>query len=286
MKCFYHNDLDGACSAAVVNHANHDREIEFIEMAYGDKFPWDRIKEDEEIIIVDFSLQPYSDFEKLLDITPHVTWIDHHKSAIDALPKLRGLPGLRRVHGEAACELAWEFYFPTTDMPEAIALLGDYDTWKFAFGEKTKQFQSGMKVQDTRPNSKLWQFLFGQFHSEELIRTIRRDGETINMFIAARNVQQLKTAYEVEFEGMRGLVCNAWNTGCTLFNSIKDIYKKYDFVSTIFYNGDIWTVSLYTENHADMSVIAAKYGGGGHMQAAGFECKELPFKKKGESNIS
>ena len=280
MKCFYHNDLDGACSAAIVNRANPEKEIEFIEIAYGDKFPWDRIKEHEEIVIVDFSIQPYSDFERLLDITPNVVWIDHHKSAIESLPKLRDLPGLRRIHGKAGCELAWEFYFPTTDMPEAVALLGDYDTWKFAFGDRTKKFQNGIKIQDTKPTSKLWQFLFGQFHSEELIRTILRDGETINMYVEARNAIQLNTAYEVEFEGLKGLVCNAWSAGSTLFHSIRDVHKKYEFVSTIFFNGSFWTVSLYTDNAGhDVSKIAAKYGGGGHIHAAGFECKELPFKK-------
>lgn len=52
-----------------------------------------------------------------------------------------------------------------------------------------------------------------------------------------------------------------------------------------FYHND--TVSLYTDNAGhDMSKIAAKYGGGGHINAAGFECKELPFIKKGELNVS
>ena len=33
------------------------------------------------------------------------------------------------------------------------------------------------------------------------------------------------------------------------------------------------------KKNIDCSEIAKKYGGGGHKQAAGFQCKELPFKR-------
>ena len=45
-------------------------------------------------------------------------------------------------------------------------------------------------------------------------------------------------------------------------------------------NGKQWRVSLYQDGRPDVdcSVIAKKYGGGGHKGAAGFECVTLPFK--------
>jgi nanoRNase/pAp phosphatase (c-di-AMP/oligoRNAs hydrolase) len=46
------------------------------------------------------------------------------------------------------------------------------------------------------------------------------------------------------------------------------------------YNGEIYSVSLYTTNpDIDVSEIALKYKGGGHMAASGFTCKHLPFVK-------
>ena len=40
----------------------------------------------------------------------------------------------------------------------------------------------------------------------------------------------------------------------------------------------MWRVSLYTIfDHIDVSEIAKKYGGGGHKNAAGFVCDNLPF---------
>ena len=44
------------------------------------------------------------------------------------------------------------------------------------------------------------------------------------------------------------------------------------------YNGDKWKVSLYTKkDDIDVSIIAQKYGGGGHKKASGFRCDKLPF---------
>ena len=45
------------------------------------------------------------------------------------------------------------------------------------------------------------------------------------------------------------------------------------------FDGDKWTVSLYSTS-VDVSEIAKKYGGGGHKGASGFHCKELPFMKE------
>ena len=44
------------------------------------------------------------------------------------------------------------------------------------------------------------------------------------------------------------------------------------------FNGEKWTVSMYSTTH-DISDICKKYGGGGHAKAAGFTCVELPFMK-------
>ena len=103
MKCFYHNDMDGICSGAIVNkflteiQGNKTDPCKFIMINYKDEFPFDTIQKDESIVIVDFSLQKPGEFEKLLEITPNVVWIDHHKSAIERFKHLDGiLAGIRR----------------------------------------------------------------------------------------------------------------------------------------------------------------------------------------------
>lgn len=273
--------MDGKCAAAIVHCANKNKKIEFYEINYGMDFPWSKI-DNQDVVMVDFTLQPYAEMENLQKRSKSLIWIDHHKSAIETVEELGlDIPGLQIMNGGAGCELAWEYYFPGEPIPKAIQYLGDYDTWKFAFGEKTKQFQSGIQLQDTRPTSKLWYFLFDDIAAKESMISIIKDGDTINMYKNSFNKKACnQLAFEVELEGLKGIGCNIYS-GSTVFDSIPNLYEVYDFASTFTYNGKTWTVSLYTERKdLDVSEIAKKYGGGGHKGAAGFQCEELPFKNR------
>ena len=170
--CFYHrSDLDGVCSAAIVKKFVPD--VELVGMDYGEPFPWDRaIPEMKDLCIVDqhiganpelhnlrqvymvdFSLPV--EYMKSLAACADLVWIDHHKTAIEAM---RGVPvvGLRDTR-LAACELCWDWFedfsfdgvklrdtLPSldgsgivvdpfeseTEAPEAVCLLGAYDSWR------------------------------------------------------------------------------------------------------------------------------------------------------------
>ena len=86
MKVFYHIDNDGKCAAACVkryyecNLSVDNNEIEYFPINYGWKFPFESIKENETVYIVDFSIEP-TDMTTLLEITSNVIWIDHQNSA-------------------------------------------------------------------------------------------------------------------------------------------------------------------------------------------------------------
>lgn len=82
MKIFYHNDADGKCAGFWVRELAYAKElayaaeyIGYIKMDYGREFPFDKIKKNETVYIVDYSIEP-SEMDKLLKITPNVTWID------------------------------------------------------------------------------------------------------------------------------------------------------------------------------------------------------------------
>ena len=83
MKCFYHNDADGKCAGFWVHHRAYlEPDIEFIEISYEKPFPMNTILPNEQIYIVDYSIMP-NEMRELLKITKDVTWIDHHKTAIE-----------------------------------------------------------------------------------------------------------------------------------------------------------------------------------------------------------
>jgi len=278
MKVFYHSDLDGYCSAAIVKSylKEHYPNIiaDFFEVDYNRKFPFSEIQEDEIVYVVDFSL----DWNKLLDITKNVIWIDHHVSAIKKYENYDWIPGKREI-GIAACELCWRYFFPFREVPYAIKLLGDYDVWKFELPE-TRFFQLGMKEQQTHLSSSLWQNLFTCFSPrEKLIKEITNQGKIINSYQNKQNKKLVeKISFYTHFEDYKAICINAAFTGSYVFDSVDK--KTYDIMITFYFDGKKWNISMYTENpKIDVSLIAVKYGGGGHRGAAGFTVSEFLFKE-------
>ena len=112
MKCMYHADFDGKLAAFWVHQLApklDDYDEEYIMINYGMEFPFEKIKKDEQVFIVDYSIMP-EEMEELLKITNNVTWIDHHISAIkryDGFP--HQIPGLR-YDGIAGCMLTYCYF--------------------------------------------------------------------------------------------------------------------------------------------------------------------------------
>lgn len=87
----------------------------------------------------------------------------------------------------------------------------------------------------------------------------------------------MKLGFETEFEGVKFFAVNLGHCNSEYFKSLPE--GEYDGFMPFSFNGDLFTVSMYSKT-VDVSEIAKKYGGGGHKGASGFQCKELPFKKK------
>lgn len=265
MKIFYHTDMDGKCSGAIVRKF-YNGEGEYFLYNYGD-FPFDSIEKDEKVILVDCSC----DFEKLLDITKDIIWIDHHKTAIDKYKKL-SLAGIRK-DGIAACELCWKYFYPDDFTPTVVKYLGDYDVWKFEYGEDTNYLQTGIRLYDTSIESKMWeQWLDDNYRVEDEIEKGKIAIQYRNDYY--RSV--IKTSsFMAEFEGYKAICCNAACVSSQLFDSVEE---DYDIMIPFNFNGKQWSLSLYTKKDINCGELAKIYGGGGHMKAAGFRCDKLPFK--------
>jgi oligoribonuclease NrnB/cAMP/cGMP phosphodiesterase (DHH superfamily) len=275
-KCFHHGDFDGCLSAHIVGLYEND-DVKFFSMNYNTPIPFNKIEKDERVYIVDFSFKQ-QEFEKLLNITKNVIWIDHHQTAIE---KSKGMPwenvvGIRQV-GKAGCELTWECLFPKKQMPTIVKMIGRYDVWDFStYGDVLHAITCGLKLYDTTPESSIWDILINnEYCIDELIKT----GEVAKSFRDNLFAGYLKKCgFVCEFEGYKTICCNMGTGGSMLFDSINK--NNYDLMSSFCYNGDVWFVSLYTtKDNINCGEICKKYGGGGHQQAAGFFTKELPFKK-------
>ncbi len=276
MKCFYHSsDLDGHCSGAIVKHKYPDCEM--IGINYGEEFPWETIQFSESVFMVDFSLQPFSEMQRL-NSRCRLTWIDHHKTAIEEeLKSSQVIEGIRE-EGKAGCELAWEFLFPDEEMPVAVRLLGRYDVWDHS-NKYVLPFQYGMRQAVTKPDA--WGNVWGKLLSDDhgMFDDIYHTGLVIHEYQAQQNEKYAKSAaFETTLDGLNLIAVNAMLTNSKIFDSVYDPVR-HDAMCCFGWRKGRWTVSLYSANpdQVDVSRIAKTRGGGGHPGAAGFQCDELPF---------
>jgi uncharacterized protein len=282
-KCFYHNDLDGLASAAIVRKKYPEIPLEnFIEINYGWPFPWDIIKSTEKVIMVDFCLQPFEDMRRL-HCKANLTWIDHHKTALAEYQKHLDddyfpIEGLRKI-GRGACELTWNYYFPNKPVPRVIHLLSSYDVWDL-YEEDILAFQMGMRAEDYRLNHHFWiEMLDNQTIDNDIwVDDIIENGLKIVKWEDIRAKEYCK-AYAIEtfISGHRAIAVNVGRANSQFFLSTFN-HKDYPiFIYFCRLPSDKWTVGLMSET-VDVGEIAKSFGGGGHAGAAGFSCENLPFE--------
>lgn len=274
--CLYHGvDLDGFCSGAIFADY-YNNECILIPMNYGWDIPWEKLKGNN-ITLIDFSISPWEDFVKLAEMANKVTWIDHHKSAIEEFqghPKIKNLSEI----GKAGCELAWEYYYPGVEMPWGVHLLGRYDVWDHEDPD-VLPFQYAMRLYDMRPDVGEDKCFWETILSDDSI-FVENEIETGKSILKyQRQVDQIESnakCFTIDWEDGLWICANRSGKGSTFFDSV---YKSDVHTGMISFgwNGEYWTFGLYSTGDVDCGAIAKKYGGGGHKGAAGFRSKTLPF---------
>jgi hypothetical protein len=301
-KVFYHNDPDGFCAAYWVRKHLEQEGIpfetsDFIEMNYDKQFPWDVLTPDEQVFMVDFSLNDPEDMIKLSKMSDFI-WIDHHKTAIDkmnvfcnksAWEQPKGI----RIDGVAACALTWAFFFGNKDdatymydAPLFTQYIHLWDTWAWKNQpekDDVEAFITAFMSKDINPMSKAWdEFLEEDPDIKDLPAIVIQEGyvQPGHAMISFRDGYG-KTCCDsigktIEFEGIRCFVCNMAKCNSEWFKSVDP--TSYDVLMPFYYNvqTEQFCFSLYSDK-VDVSKIAVKYGGGGHCGSAGFQLTELPF---------
>lgn len=292
MLILHHNDADGCCAAHLIHEMKDSicgpfESMRFVEMTYDKPTPFEMIKPNETVFIVDFSISP-NDMRKLMRITHNVIWIDHHITAIQKYDDYDvAIPGIR-YSGIAGCMLTWCYLHKMTtpeslfaphpfytemcnDAPLYVKLIADFDVWKFDYGEMTRKFIVYVYGSDTTPTSSFWEDV-----QTKDIRELINIAEIMLQYRDAWAQNYLANGFEVNFEGYKCFALNLGNCNSEYFKSLPK--GKYDILIPFVFLGNIYRISLYSET-VDVSEIAVKYGGGGHVKASGFQCTELPFKK-------
>lgn len=270
--CIYHEaDLDGVMSAAIVKKY-FKGDIDLLPYNYGKEIP--DVNKYDKVFVVDVSFGDRTRFlfDEWEDKGIDVTWIDHHKTAIEAV-KDYNVKGKRRI-GTAACELTWEYLFDDIETPDVVKLLSAYDVWdhdRFEWSD-VLSFQYGMRGYrglDVDMVREVLNKANGEFVSDMI-----RNGEAIIEYIIEKNRGEMKMfSFEADIFGYKAICMNTTEFNSTTFESMYDP-RKHDLMMPFCWNGRFFRCSFYTtKKEVDVSALARKAnpGGGGHKAAAGFQ---------------
>ena len=259
--------------------------------------------------------------ECLSNIPAHqerMIWIDHHKSAIEKFSP--GIAGLR-IDGVAACRLAWqwfisdnaanwirphlsdilasafpdksEFYDHKVSEPLAVRLAGEYDCWDKR-DPRADLLQHGLRSKELTDLD--WAFLLNTDIPENLKGTGFEMSESelqcSHLLQSGAAVQYAKTqenkdiitsyGFDIIFEGLIFLACNHARYNSHLFTA--GIKPHHEALFGFKWDGDQWQISLYhidDKTDIDLSLIAVKFGGGGHRGACGFRMSTVQMHEMG-----
>lgn len=289
MIIIHHNDADGVCSAAVAaefygKDPSIFNRLLTISMDYKDPFPFNKVGRAEPVLILDFSISA-EQMRDLMRLTQDIIWIDHHKSAQKLEEEYREkchktVMGYRdfKDKGPAGCELAWKYFFGDKNPPLAVRLVGDFDTWKHTTPD-SELFVLGLQASSggMNPLSPLWGNLIEE-KPQEADLLINR-GYAVKGFRENFSEEYRKAfGFETTFEGHSAYALNLYKMGSLVLG---DMTKNHDLGITFAYDGKVFTVGVYSQKpEVDCAEICTKHGGGGHKGAAGFTCRELPFKRE------
>jgi nanoRNase/pAp phosphatase (c-di-AMP/oligoRNAs hydrolase) len=216
------------------------------------------------VAILDFSYDR-DVLEEMASKAANLIVIDHH---VEAEKKLSGLPYVMFDMTRSGAKMSWDFFHPSEQAPWVISYVEDRDLWRWAL-----------------PGSRdvgAWMQRFAPFTPESIneiakipLETALREGglirQTLDAYIAA--TRQFSTT--VQFSGHKTAVCNATRWGVSeLANAMLDDGHPLSLVWFFDHEANIVRVSLRSKRpDLDVGAIATSHGGGGHLNAAGFEVK-------------
>lgn len=293
--CIYHGNCDDGFGAAWAIWRRWGNEVAYVPGTYGKPLPDASGKH---VLFVDFSAKR-PEIDAMAQVAKSIVIIDHHKTAeadlapfifkpgrdmgyavrvedVDNLLGYDAMSGRPPVvawfdMGQSGAVMAWDFAhrIPHNDPPpNMLSLIQDRDLWRFAYGDKTRQFSAALR---TYPMTfEKWDMIAADPDKlvEEGKGILRAHNANIEKFMADRYLDVI--------DGMTVPVVNVpYHYASDTAHALLEKCPEAPFAACWFRRGDgMIQFSLRSEDRrVDVSEVAKKFGGGGHRNAAGFQVK-------------
>lgn len=288
--CIYHgNCADGFTAAWVVRRALGGN-VEFVPGVYGAAPP---SVAGRDVILVDFSYKRPV-LEDMAGVARSLLILDHHKTAAadlagfppPAAPPAASLPWADHLQTGVAfytdscrpavifdmdrsgAQIAWDFFFPGHARPVLVDYVGDRDLWRFEMPDSRAVAAAMFSFEY---DFSVWDDLDLALRGGASRAALVASGEAIERK-RQKDVAELVgvTRREMVVGGFRVPVANLPYTMAS--DAAHLMAADAPFAACYFDRPDARVFSLRSRaGGADVSEIAALYGGGGHRNAAGFQ---------------
>lgn len=213
-----------------------------------------------DVVIVDFSYKRPV-MEALSRDAKSLLVLDHHKSA---QADLEGLAFAVFDMRRSGAGMAWDWFHPQQPRPALVDLVEDDDLWRHAL-PGVREFQCRLEMEPMGFDN--WDRLAAM--SEQQLDAFIAEGALLKRAFDGEVATLQKDCYAITLAGEHGLAVNAPSRYsselghhlATLSGSFGMVWRQLDGTLKI---------SLRSSGDYDVSLLAAKFGGGGHRNAASF----------------
>lgn len=270
----YHADCPDGFSAAWSAWKKFGDKAEYIGVHHGAPPPAGL--KNRGIYFLDFAY-PEEIMKGVISVNKRVTAIDHHVSREQAVKMTQDYS--YSVDNSGAV-LAWKYFHSGKPVPRMLEYVEDIDLWKFRH-KNVKEI--GAFIGAFERNFKVWDKLVKNIQNGVFRKKAVAKGK-IMLEHENRLMAQLidEGAKLVLFEGYEVYAVNAPHFFASYVGHLL-MDKKLPMAIVWSEDKERVNVSLRSDGTVDVSKIAAKYGGGGHKQSAGFDLPAVsafPWKEK------
>jgi hypothetical protein len=274
--CIFHSPcLDGFTAAWAMWLKYPDTE--FVPGVYGQDPP-DCAGRD--VYLLDFSYKR-AVMKKLALEARRIVVLDHHKSAeaelagLDTMHDAKANVYIYFDMNKAGARLAWEWFHPYMPPPLLVRLVEDHDLWRFAYPD-ARVMNAAFFSYDYDFHT--WNWLCDEVQGDGY-SAIYNGGAAI-LRKQDKDIRELvgKLKHDRLFYKTVTYPVPCANLPYTLASDAANLMAEgVPFAATYYQDADgDFVFSLRSrEGGADVSEVAARYGGGGHKQAAGFRVESL-----------
>ncbi len=270
MVIFHGGCLDGFTAAWVIKtRLKNWGDAVFFPASFGEAPPETSEKD---VLIVDFSY-PRKTLLVLEQQARSLRVLDHHKTAE---ADLEGLPFCLFDMERSGAGLVWDELVSKPgggiERPWLVDTVEDRDLWRFKL-EGTNEAIAYLSAQSYHFDQ--WEEVFSGGKAAAV-----NTGSAIAQYINTYNQNALRQAQQREITGLLVPVLNIPSASASDCGALLlERFPNAPFAATYSQAADgHWRFSLRsTDEREDVAAIAARFDGGGHRNAAGFQVASLPW---------